>query len=303
MLSDFRDWSDVRVFLAVLRGGSTLAAAKALGLAQPTVARRIEALEHTLGLSLFDRDTRGSHPTGAAEALRPKAEALETAANAFAAAAGMARSTHLRPIRITAGGRNFSTRFAGILAEFSDAHPGTEFEFVATDQMLDLAAGEADVALRFALSIEDERLIATKLTEVRSALYASKAYVEKHGCPRSEAEFAGHRFIVYTTYRTSLTLNNWLTERIAPTQIASRCVEMEGLTAAVQAGIGIGPLPLSIGEETPGLVRCLGPVPGTSTFSWLVIGPEAWKRPEVKAFAGFFAPRFRALFRHLRDIA
>ena len=64
MKSDFRDWSDVRVFLAVVRAGSTLAASKSLGMAQPTVARRIEALEHALGLVLFERDRGDStrHP-------------------------------------------------------------------------------------------------------------------------------------------------------------------------------------------------------------------------------------------------
>ena len=64
MKSEFRDWSDVRVFLAVVRAGSTLAASNSLGMAQPTVARRIEALEHALGLVLFERDRGDStrHP-------------------------------------------------------------------------------------------------------------------------------------------------------------------------------------------------------------------------------------------------
>ena len=83
MQSDFRDWSDVRVFLAVVRAGSTLAASKGLGMAQPTVARRIEALEHALGLVLFERDTRGFQPTAEAQALIEAAHSVEAATTDF----------------------------------------------------------------------------------------------------------------------------------------------------------------------------------------------------------------------------
>ena len=87
MKSELRDWSDVRVFLAVVRAGSTLAASKVLGLAQPTVARRIEALERSLGLFLFERDTRGFQPTPEARALIAHAQSLEAAAIGFSDAA------------------------------------------------------------------------------------------------------------------------------------------------------------------------------------------------------------------------
>ena len=86
-------WSDVRVFLAVLRAGSTLGAAECLAMSQPTVARRIDALEHCLGLALFDRDTRGTRPTAAALRLRPMAEAMETAARDFSHEASSAQPT------------------------------------------------------------------------------------------------------------------------------------------------------------------------------------------------------------------
>ena len=99
MKSGFQNWSDVRIFLAVCRKGSTLAASQELGMAQPTVARRIDALEHVLELVLFDRDNRGFRPTGAARTLLPLAESLEAAALALAKTAeDLSRP---RPIRIT----------------------------------------------------------------------------------------------------------------------------------------------------------------------------------------------------------
>ena len=83
MNSQFKNWSDLRVFLAVFRLGSTLAASKKLGIAQPTVSRRIDALEAEVGLTLFDRDTRGFKPTDFAKLLLPLAEEMERVAEKF----------------------------------------------------------------------------------------------------------------------------------------------------------------------------------------------------------------------------
>ena len=87
MQSRFRDWGDVRIFLAVVREGSTLAAARVLGINQTTVARRLDVLEQAVGLKLFEKTTRGSVPTDAANALLANAEQLEQCALAFDAQA------------------------------------------------------------------------------------------------------------------------------------------------------------------------------------------------------------------------
>lgn len=297
MKSAFRNWSDVRVFLAVVRCGSTLAASKTLGIAQPTVARRIEALEHTLKLTLFERDTRGFRPTREAERLLEKAEAMEAAAEALARDAESARRANSRPIRITLPRVNFSANFAAIMSDFKDAIPGVSFEFISTYKLLDLCAGDADVALRFATKIDDDRLICRRLTTVTGSLYASPRYVERYGLPASENDLAGHKFIVYDRLRETLDVDRWLKERIDPSQIVTRVSHVEAMTAAVHAGLGIGPISTSLARDDGTLVRCFDPPAGTDTASWLLISPEAWRRPEVKAFAAFFAPRFKALFK------
>ncbi len=106
MKSVFQNLSDVRVFLAVLRAGSTLAASKTLGMAQPTVARRIEALEHTLRLVLFERNTQCFRPTQDALALVPSAEAIEEAARGLDAMAERLRKALARSRRRTIGVTN-----------------------------------------------------------------------------------------------------------------------------------------------------------------------------------------------------
>lgn len=99
MKTEFWNWSDVRVFLAVFREGSTLAASRKLGVAQPTVARRIDELEHQTGLILFERDTRAFKPTAQAHSLVQFAEILEKASEIFAAKAR--ELSKPKPIRIT----------------------------------------------------------------------------------------------------------------------------------------------------------------------------------------------------------
>ena len=300
MISSFHNWSDIKVFLAVLRTGSTLAASRQLGISQPTVARRIDAMEHALRLTLFDRDTRGFRPTQDATRLRAAAEAVEASIGAFVGEVENSLRVHSRPIRITAPRVNFSPNFAAILAEFSSGHPGTRFEFISTYDVLDLAAGEADVAIRIARTIDDERLICRRLNEVTSSLYASPAYVDRRGLPASPSDFAGHSFVVYDRYAKSVGVNEWLIDRIDSSQIVSRCSDPEAMIAAIKAGIGIGVVTTSMAADDPGLIRCFAPPDGTSSTSWFLVSPDAYRRPEVKAFTAFFAPRYQAMFRKQR---
>ena len=294
MKSGFTNWSDVRVFLAVLRSGSTLAAAKSLGLSQPTIARRIDALEHELKLTLFHRDTRGFHPTTEADALREAAEAMEQASETFQNVAQAARSAPQKPIRMTAPPQNFSTGLTRILEDFRAENPETQFEFVSSYKVLDLAAGEADVAIRITDDLSDDRLICRRLSTATGSLYAARSYAERHGLPASPQDLSGHKYLVMENAPRSMNINAWLQEHCAPEQIVSRCSDIEALITSAMAGIGVAPLPTTIAAEHPDLVRCFAPPEGCSVSVWLMISPRAWARPEVKAFAAFFAPRWSA---------
>jgi DNA-binding transcriptional LysR family regulator len=292
MKSECWNWSDLRVFLAVLDAGSTLAASKTLGLAQPTVARRIDALEHATGVTLFERDTRGAQPTDAAHALEPHARAVAEAVSCFEGAARQAGRTIDSPIRLTAPKPNFSENLAEALADFTDMHPGVRFEFVSTNDYVDLCAGEADVAIRFG-DVGDDRLIRRRLTTGTASVYASRTYAERHGVPSGEHDLSGHRFIGYDRQRRSMPVYDWLLERIDPDQIVGRVTDPESIVSAVRAGLGLGVVPTTLAEEM-GLVRCFPPPPGTEVTGYLVMSPAAWRRPEVRAFAKFFVPRFRS---------
>lgn len=297
MKNGFCNWQDVRVFLAVMREGSTLAASRKLGMSQPTVARRIDVLEHETGLTLFARGTRGFRLTPAGEALVPQAEAIEAAAIGFGAQAAKLLREHSAPIRITAGAANFSPRFASILSDFSDLHPAVQFELVPSYGVLDLRAGEADIALRIAKDIGDPELVCRKISEAQFTLYASPRYIERHGKPASLDDLADHKFVTFLSENVSSRLHDWLAARVQPGQIVSSTRSVDAQITAIQSGLGIGVMNVGLASGRENMVPCFDPPGELTAPHWLLVSPEAWVRPEVKAFVKFFAPRYSALFR------
>lgn len=291
-----QNWSDLRVFLAVMRAGSTLGASRSLSMAQPTVARRIEALEHQLNLTLFLRDTRGFKPTSAAQSLMQKAENVEEAACAFFETAQRLSASAARVIRITAVEAAFGDRLSAVLQEFTAHYGDIRFEFLATNGYVDISAGEADVAIRLTNTIDDPNLICRYITEIKGALFASPGYAERAGLPDSPAEFGGHKFIVYKGKNIPKAANDWVLSQIDPGQIAMSCTDVKSMGMAIHIGAGIGFLPVRSVPEDAGLVRLFELPPETSSKCWLLANPTAYRRKEVKAFTAFFAPRYSALF-------
>jgi DNA-binding transcriptional LysR family regulator len=299
MHSGFRDWSDVRVFLAVMREGSTLAASRRLGMAQPTVARRIDALEHELGLLLFDRNTRGSRPTEAARNLMAEAEALEAAAERLAAKAR--DLTEVRPIRITAVSANLASQgVAAIFSAFCSRHPDVRLEFLPGMKMFDLAAGEADVALRISWSTQDPELICRRVSTARFTLYGAPTYAKRHGLPRTPADMGRHTLFSFQRDDVSPVLHEWLLKFVPPSAIVQSFREISLLEAAIRAGQGLGIMNLRTAEadEKAGTVlRCFEPPEELSAAHMVLVSPQAYRRREVQDFTKFFAPRYAALFR------
>ncbi|WP_238365175.1 LysR family transcriptional regulator [Mesobacterium pallidum] len=295
MKSAFGNWSDVRVFLAVLRSGSTLAASRGLGMAQPTVARRIDALEHETGLVLFERDTRGFHPTSAAAALAPQAEAMERAAIALAEAAADCRQS--KPILITAFSKNFSPRITAIFSDFAMQHPGIRLEFLSSTRILDLMAGEADVALRISRSDPDPELIQRKISTAQFALYGARSYAREHGLPSGPEDYARHRFVSFVRRDVPAASDTWLRSHVPPDRIVTTFSEFEMMDMAVRGGAGLGVINLRLAEMDPDLIRCSDPIPELAARHQLLVSPDAYRRPEVRLFVSFFAPRYAEIFR------
>lgn len=279
MQSRFKDWGDIRVFLAVIREGSTLAASRKLDINQTTVSRRIDVLEHVLGVQLFQKTSRGTEPTETALHLLTLAEQMEKIATQFEKAANTIRQRPKPPIRLTALDEAMVGNIGDIVSEFTDQNPDISFEFLATERRLDLVKGEADVALRATPAISDDRLIARKVGTDRWTYYASRAYADEHGTPNTfSKDMAPHRVVLLSHISSN-----------RPNVL--RCNSARDLVLAIKAGQGIGPMSTRDGDGDPDLVRCFDPPENAEMSVWLVTSPQAYEREEVRRFTSYAAPK------------
>ncbi|MEW6434320.1 MAG: LysR family transcriptional regulator [Myxococcota bacterium] len=167
-------WDDVRLFLAVAEAGSLNRAAKVLRLGQPTVSRRLAALEYSLGASLFLRGVRGVALTTAGERLLEPARKMAEWAGEVGRAAESRDQSPRGLVRVTSSPWvcvDFLAPFAGVVAQ---KHPGLRLEVLSTMAYLDLARGEADLALRPRPPTQPELTVVREL-EVENHVLVSKA--------------------------------------------------------------------------------------------------------------------------------
>lgn len=295
MKSEICNWSDIRVFLAVMRHGSTLAASNGLGLAQPTVARRIDALEHETGLTLFERDTRGFRPTEAARQFLPLAEDMERAAQGIA---DFVSNMHaVKPIRLTAYAGNFSPRVMDVFSAFSVEHPDIPIELIPSVKVVDLMTGEADIALRLSRAIPAPELIQRYVSTAEFAFFAARRYVEENGNPRDQGTYRGHKFLTFKRDDVPQYMHATLQRLVSPDQIINTYTEIDLLHAGIRAGNGLGIVNIRYAEGIEDLVQCSDPIDELASQHLILISPEAYRRPEVKTFVKFFAPRYAAIFK------
>lgn len=289
------DWDDLRHLLAVARHGSTLAAGRALGVDQSTVQRRLVELERRIGQSLVQRQPTGYCLTEFGQEMLPYAEAVEQAVLAFedhlralaAEIAGVIRMTCPEPIvyRITQ---------SALLDRFHARHPALKVQFVMSDKYLDLSQGDADVALRSG-DTEDGALVGRKIGDSIWAVYASLSYIERHGRPERIEDLAKHALVGFDETMARHRTAEWLRKVAPDAPLISRSNSVLGLVHSVKAGIGVGPLPIALGDAEPDLERVLGPVAELTRIWRLLTTAELRRTPRVSAFFDFIVEEIENL--------
>jgi DNA-binding transcriptional LysR family regulator len=291
------DWNDLRYFLAVARTGSTLAAGRALHVSQTTAARRVTALEESLGLTLFERRPAGYRLTPVGEALLAQAEQIEREASLFADAAASQSRDISGVVRLTVEEIFAVTLLAPILRDLHDAHPGIRIELDTSEEIRDLAAGAADIALRSIHRPTENGLVGRRLAPASWALYCSRDYAAAHGRPRTRKALRGHPLIggggpgLWRAYRT------WLERNDLIDAVTMELGSTMGLLAAVRAGSGLAVLPTLVADLDPDLLPCLPPKPGQDAGLWLLTHERLRHVPRVRAVIDFLAQRIIELTR------
>ncbi|MGL3107853.1 LysR family transcriptional regulator [Bradyrhizobium sp. BR 1432] len=286
------DWNDLKYLLAVAHHGSTLAAARHLGVNQFTVQRRLTEPEGRLGLRLVERSPSGYSLTTAGALVFPLAEDVAASIEAFRLKA--AEAAHASILRLTCP-EPIAIRLAqsGFIDRFHAKHPGIRVQFVLADRYIDLSKGEADVAFRSGDTTGD--MIGRKIADSIWAVYASHAYLERNGAPGSIDALKNHPLIAFDESLAGHRLSTWLREVAPDAHYAARSISVLGLVSSAKAGVGIATLPIALGDAEVDLVRVLEPVPELTRAWRLLTYPDARHLPRVGAFFDFVASEADAL--------
>ena len=285
-------WDDQRTFLAVLEAGSLSAAARRLGVTQPTVRARIEALERALGTPLFTRSVRGLAPTAQARELAAPVRAMANASEAFLRAASVPAAS-AAGTEASGAVRIGVSEFVGVevlppmLRSLKADHPGLVPEVVLDDAPADVLEQEVDVAVRMTTPVQGA-LVAKKVGTVAIGFFASTAYLKARGAPAHLDELGAHDIVGPDRTRQDLALAAALHPSLAREHFALRTDSHPAQLALARAGLGIAAVQVPLGRADPALVRVLPDVVLGSLETWVVM------HEDLRAVA-----RVRAAFDHL----
>jgi len=274
------DWGDIRVFLALLSQGTTGRAAEMLGCSQPTVVRRIAALEHALGLQLFDRTPTGFVPTEAGLALTEPAQSFERAACEFDSETQLQLGEDSPRVRLTLLD-HFEHLLVPLLREFRAELPAVRVEILASDRMFDLGKAEADIAIRGRAAADKEAILVRRLPDCAWAIYSARDWGENE-CPNSWDELRNHVLALPDGAPAKLPVYRALSQLVASGGESIRCSTISALRSAVLSGTAVAALPVTIGDDDGRMKRCLPTPREFDAPIYLLARRAALKRPYVR---------------------
>jgi DNA-binding transcriptional LysR family regulator len=289
------DWDKLKVFHAAAEAGSFTHAGEQLGLSQSAVSRQVSALEQELTVSLFHRHARGLILTEQGELLYRTAHEVFMKLQSARAKLTDSRERPNGDLKIT------TTVGIGVhwltprLREFGELYPDIRITLITTDEELDLAMREADVAIRLRQPTQPD-LIRRRLFSVHLHAYASPEYLKRMGTPRSHEDLDKHHLLAMGGHiPTYLQSTRWLVEVArngkgprSPHLIINNII---GVRRACEAGLGIAMLPDYIVEADSGLVQLFGDTETIALDAYFVYPEELKSVARVQAFRDFLVSK------------
>lgn len=270
---DTFDWNHIRAFLTTAEEGSLSAAARTLGLTQPTLSRQVAALEDELGIMLFERIGRSlSLTTAGLELLEHTRTMGEAARRVALAASGQAQSIEGQ-VRITASDIYSAHLLPPVLRQLRQQAPKLQIDVVAANDIRDLMRREADIAIRH-VRPEQPDLIARLVAEATAHLYAATDYLDRRGRPAKLSDLAGHDFISFGDVDEML--GHYLPMGLPLSQENFRLGSQSGVVAweYTRQGFGITAMSDDVAEATSGIERVLPEMAPVHFPVWLTTHRE-----------------------------
>jgi DNA-binding transcriptional LysR family regulator len=280
------DWDDLRYFLSVAQAGTVSQAARRLGVDHATIIRRIDALEHALGVKLFERSLRGYNLTQNGERLLPSAETIHEETRKVGRelrASGHGVGGIVRISTLEGFGNFF---LAGRLPTFARQYPNLAVELLTLQQIVALSRREADVAI--SLQPPDVgRFFREKLTDYALLVYGSRAYIDAHPRIETREDFIGHTFCGYIDDLVFVRGLDYLDEVGKGIRARLQSSSLHAQLEAACEGYGLCVLPAFIASRRPELVPVLPEQVRLLRSYWLVASADVASSPRVQAVRRF----------------
>ncbi len=270
---DQLDWNQLKAFLETAETGSLSAAARKLGLTQPTLSRQVAAIERRMGVTLFERVGKAMALTPTGLDLLEHARAMGAAAEALGLAASGRSQAVGGVVSVSASDAVATYLLPPLVQRLHAQEPGIAVEVIASNALSDLLRREADIAIRH-VKPEQPELIARLIREASASFFASQDWVEVHGHPLTAEDARPLPFV--GADRTGQFLAYLRQHGLPLSEANFSCYAEHSVAhwALVRQGMGIGVMMDEIARDTPGVVQVLDEVPPVRFPIWLVTHRE-----------------------------
>jgi len=280
------NWDDLRLFLAASRDRSFVAVGRRMQVDQTTVARRLSALEQTVGSSLFHRSPRGITLTEAGVSLIAHAEKIEAEVMAASARLEEREGEITGTVRLATPEAFGTFLVAPNAVRLHERHPDLQLELVPESRTVSLSSREADLAV--ALNRPPRgRLVARKLTDYRLGLYGAAEYLCAHPPIADLVAARTHPFVWYIDEMIDIPELRYFDQLVAGSATAFRSSSIAAQHEAVANGLGLGILHAFAADADPRLVRLLPKNIQVTRSYWLVVHKDEQRLPRVRAVIDF----------------
>jgi len=282
------NWDDYRFFLAVARRGTLSAAASDLDVTQPTVGRRIAALERRLGAKLYVRSPSGFTLSEAGGQMLEHAERIERDVLAAELRVAGRDAGPRGVVRITASEWLCTSVVSPLLSDLLACYPQLEIELIADTRHLNLARREADLALR-PRRFEHQAIVERAIACVEFGLYAAPRYLATHRIPRS-GDGRGH-VVISMLHGVGDVVREWLATSLPRANHAVRTNGRDAMVTLATSGVGLACLARVVGDQVPALQRIELETAPPAPMLWLGMHRDARATPRIRAVATHITSR------------
>lgn len=284
------NWDDLRFVLALSRATGLTSAARALGVNTSSVYRRLEALEASMGVRLFERFRTGYRLTGAGEELTEAASRMESEALVIERRVLGADVRLQGTMRLATSEALMLHVLADHIEDFRLQYPDINLEVALSNRQVDLGRRDADIVIR-ATSVAPEHLVGRSVGHVSAAAYASRTYLDAMGRGKP---IAAYDWIGYDGALEHHRQARWTSDHVPDERVRLRFDSISAVLAVVARGVGCGALPCFVADGHPALERLPDTYQETDVQIWVLTHPDLRKSAKIRAGLQFFGSRLSA---------